>query len=454
MLGAPHGAVANGGRSIRVAAFACALLASLALAGCGGASSLITIDRVGRADAPKTLTLQINASYSPQASTPSVAAGFKKLFTAWARKHPQWRINLDIIGDNMTTTEQARLLEKAKVGEAPDCANVDSFTIPLFIQQGVLQPIDRYISRAQLNDLFPYVRRVMTGPDGHVYAWWWSTDLRVLYRRTDLVPKAPRTWDQLIADAKAAHRKDPKVDGYLYNAGRWEATTFDNLGYFWMQGGKLLAPGGQPVFAQGANGRDMLNVFRFLRRTVASGVTPSRVTTFNTYDEMATAAQAGSVAMFLGGSFQWPQMKEELGKAFDKWAVSELPGPRPGQTATGTGGWSVAAFSKDPQKVAACMDIVKSIYAGAGNTVTGELPTSRRLFDTLPAFKPPIYKTFRRFLAHAQPRPGRSIYPALSNELQIAIGSVLTGSSTPADALKNAGDRVQKTYELMSGGGT
>jgi multiple sugar transport system substrate-binding protein len=453
MQRAPHRAVATGGRSIRAAAFACALLAALALAGCGSGDSLITIDRVGRADAPKTLTLQINASYSPQASTPSVAEGFKKLFAAWARKHPQWRIDMSIIGGNMTTTEQARLLEKAKVGEAPDCANVDSFTIPLFVEQGVLQPLDRYLSRAQLADLFPYVRRVMTGPDGHVYAWWWSTDLRVLYRRTDLVPKAPRTWDELIAYAKAAQRKDPKVDGYLYNGGRWEATTFDNLGYFWMQGGKLLGPKGQPVFAQGANGRDMLDVFRFLRRTIDTGVTPSRVTTFNTYDEMSTAAQAGTVAMFLGGSFQWPTMKEQLGKAFDKWAVSELPGPRPGQTATGTGGWSVAAFSKDPEKVAACMDIVKSIYAGPGNTVTGELPTSRHLYDTLKAFKPPIFTTFRSFLAHAQPRPGLSIYPSLSNELQIAIGNVLTGSSTPADALKNAGDRVGQTYELLSGGG-
>ena len=60
-------------------------LLALALAGCGSGNSLLTIDRVGRADAPKTLTLQINASYSPQAPTPSVAAGFKKLFTAWAR---------------------------------------------------------------------------------------------------------------------------------------------------------------------------------------------------------------------------------------------------------------------------------------------------------------------------------------------------------------------------------
>src|SRR3954462_5117829 len=432
--------------------WACVLLTALACAGCGSGDELLTIDRVGRADAPKVLKLQINASYSPQASTPSIAKGFRQLFIDWAKKHPQWRLDLNIIGGNMTTTEQARLLEKARVGTAPDCANVDSFTIPLFIEQGVLQPLDKYFTKQQLADLFPNVRKVMTGPDGHIYAWWWSTDLRVLYRRTDLVPRAPRTWDELIAAAKAAEKKDPNVDGYLFNGGRWEATTFDNLGYFWSQGGKLLDSRGAPVFAQGDNLTDMLNVFKFLRRAVASGISPSRVTTFNTYDEFSTAAQAGTVATFLGGSFQWPTMQSLLPKdEFKKWAVSELPGPRPGETATGTGGWSMAAFSKDPAKVAACMDIVKSIYAGPGNTATGELPTSRRLFDDLKAFQAPIFKTFRRFLRHAEPRPGLSIYPSLSNELQIAIGRVLTGGATPEAALDSAGDRVDQTYQLLTG---
>src|SRR3954453_5846969 len=273
-----------------------AVLASTLLVGCGGGDQLMTIDRVGKPDAPKVLKLQINASYSPQASTPSIAKGFRRLFVDWAKKHPEWRLDLNIIGGNTTTTEQARLLEKARVGTAPDCANVDSFTIPLFIQQGVLQPLDKYFTKEQLGDVFPNVRKGLTGPDGHIYAWWWSTDLRVLYRRTDLVPKAPKTCDELIQYAQAAKKKDPKVDGYLYNGGRWEATTFDNLGYFWEQGGKLLDQSGKPVFAQGANGRDLLNVLKFLRRTIDTGVTPSRVTTFQTYDEMSTAAQTGTVA--------------------------------------------------------------------------------------------------------------------------------------------------------------
>jgi multiple sugar transport system substrate-binding protein len=206
------------------------------------------------------------------------------------------------------------------------------------------------------------------------------------------------------------------------------------------------------VFADGANAERMLNVLRFLRRTVAEGASPSRVATITTYDEFQQAAAGGAVATFLGGSFQWPQMKEELPEdVFAKWEVSEIPGRRAGETATGTGGWAMGALTDDPEKVAACASILEEVYIGEGNTVTGELPTSRRLYAELEAFQDPIFKTFRRFLRNGRARPGLAIYPALSSELQIAVGSVLTGSATPEEALATARERVDQAYELLGG---
>jgi multiple sugar transport system substrate-binding protein len=430
------------------------LVALVALSGCGQSNELVTLDRVGRPDAPHTLTFQMNASYTPQAAVPEVAANFKKAFAGWARRHPQWRLALTVIPDSQGPAEQARLLERARVGTAPDCASVDSFSLPLFIQQKVLVPLDRYFSQADVKDLLPFVSRTVHGPDGHLYAWWWSTDLRLIYRRTDLVPKAPRTWDELIAFAKAAHQKNPKVDGYLYNGGRYEGTFFDNLGYFWMQGGKLLDAGGRPVFDQGANRTAMLNVLNLLRRTVSSGASPARVATINDYSFLQQAAQAGTVALFLGGSFQWPTLQSVLPKAvLAKWKISAIPGMRPGQTATGTGGWTVASLSHDPAKVAACASIIKEIYIGKGNEITGELPTSQRLYSAIKTFKDPVFQQFRRLLGTGQPRPGLAIYPELSNQMQVAIGSVLTGSSSPAEALDAAGQRVQQTWKLETGAG-
>lgn len=428
------------------------LLTVVALSGCGQSNELVTLDRVGRPDAPRTLSFQMNAGYTPQAAVPEVAANFKKAFADWARRHPQWRLSLAVIPDSQGPAEQARLLERARVGTAPDCASVDSFSLPLFIQQKALVPLDRYFSKAEVDDLLPFVRRTVK-PADHLYAWWWSTDLRLIYRNVDLVPKAPRTWDELIAFAKAAHERDPKVDGYLYNGGRYEGTFFDNLGYFWMQGGKLLDADGRPVFAEGADRAAMLKMLGFLRKTVTSGASPARVATINDYDVLQQAVEGGSVAMFLGGSFQWPNFESVLPKdELAKWKISPLPGTRPGQTSTGTGGWTVAALSDDPDKVAACASIIKEIYLGKGNEITGELPTSQRQYRSIKTFKEPIYQEFRRLLGTGQPRPGLAIYPELSNQMQIAIGSVLTGGSSPEEALDAAGERVKQTWELQKGG--
>ena len=61
------------------------------------------------------------------------------------------------------------------------------------------------------------------------------------------------------------------------------------------------------------------------------------------------------------------------------------------------------------------------------NEVTGQLPTSPKLFDTIDTFDEPIYDDFRVMLEHGKARPGVPVYPTISEELQIAIGTVLTG---------------------------
>ncbi len=434
-------------RSIRLAVV---LAVVGVVVGCGGGGGgVLTLDRIGQEDAPKTMTLQLNNSYTHQSSTPSWAEGFEKAFTKFAEEHPDWKLQLEIIPDDQTTQEQARLLEEARVGRAPDCANVDSFVVAQFIEQGALKPLDEYFTQEEIDGLFPFVREVVVGDDGKMYAYWWSTDVRVLYRRTDLVPEAPRTWDELIEYAQAAEEKDSEVDGYLFNGGRWEGTTFDNLAHFWSQGGELVDEEGRPIFGEGQNRTYMLNTFEFLKEAVDSGASPQRVATITDYAEFESAAQAQQVAMFQGGDFQYPTLKDTLPPdVFEKYEVSLLPTMNPGDPQkTGTGGWTMGAFSDDPEKVEMCMEFTKDVFIGEGNELTGQLPTSPKLFDTLDKFDEPIYDQFNEALKYGEARPGVPVYPEISNQLQIAIGTVLTGEATPEEALDKAMNASLAAYE-------
>ena len=440
--GKARGRVITRAEALRLMGLTAGVLAGpgLTVVGCGPGSQLVSVDRIGKADAPKTMKVQLNNSYTHQSTTPSWADGFQKLFTKFAKDHPDWQLDLKIIPDDQTTQEQARLLEEARVGRAPAWANVDSFVVAQFISQGALKPLDGYFSKEELNGLYPFVRDIVVGDDGKTYAYWWATDVRILYRRKDLVPEAPRTWDELIQAAKAAKQKDSKVDGYLFNGGRWEGTVFDNLAHFWSQGGELVDEAGKPIFGEEPNRTYMLNVFNFLKDCVDSGASPKRVATIKDYAEFESAAQAQTVAMFQGGDFEYPLLKDNLPpEEFKKWEVSLLPTKNPNDPQkTGTGGWTMAAFSDDSDKLKTGAEFTDEVYIGEGNEVTGQLPTNPKFFDTLDKFKEPIYDTFREALKYGEARPGVPVYPSISEQLQIAIGTVLTGGATPEEALSKA----------------
>ncbi len=440
--GKARGRVITRAEALRLMGITAGVLAGpgLTVVGCGPGGQLVSVDRIGKADAPKTMKVQLNNSYTHQSTTPSWADGFQKLFTKFAKDHPDWQLDLKIIPDDQTTQEQARLLEEARVGRAPAWANVDSFVVAQFISQGALKPLDGYFSKEELNGLYPFIRDIVVGDDGKTYAYWWATDVRVLYRRKDLVPEPPRTWDELIKAAKTAKQKDPKVDGYLFNGGRWEGTVFDNLAHFWSQGGELVDEAGKPIFGEEPNRTYMLNVMNFLKECVDSGASPKRVATIKEYTELEAAAEAQTVAIFQGGDFEYPALKDSLPpEEFKKWEVSLLPTKNPNDPQkTGTGGWTMAAFSGDSDKLKTGAEFTNEVYIGEGNEVTGQLPTNPKYFDTLDTFKEPIYDTFREALKYGKARPGDPVYPSISEQLQIAIGTVLTGGSTPEAALNKA----------------
>ena len=91
--------------------------------------------------------------------------------------------------------------------------------------------------KEEVADLFPFVREGVSDKDGKIYAWWWNTDLRVLYRRTDMVPTAPVTWDELKAAGVASTKKG--MEGVVFNGGRYEGAIIDWLSNYWDLGGKL-----------------------------------------------------------------------------------------------------------------------------------------------------------------------------------------------------------------------
>ncbi|HBF31426.1 extracellular solute-binding protein [Rhizobium sp.] len=412
-----------------------ALVALLSAPTIGHASDLITGDTVGPADAPNKMTFRMTTD-GPRNNDPVVAEGYGKLFNQFIAKHPGWRIELQMMSGDIGQ-EQARMVEQAKSGNAPDCAAVDSFILPLFKKAGVLKSFSPYFTKDEINQLFPFIREGITGTDGQIYAWWWSTDLRVLYRNKEIIPDAPQTWDDTKKAALQSVKKG--MEGILFNGSRYEGTTFDWLANFWAQGGKLVDDAGKPIFGEGAEREKFVKAVNYYRDLVESGAAPKRVATIGNYDDFNAAAAAGSTALFVGGNWQYGQLQAALEpEELAKWTFSPLPGPTKDQRSTGTGGWTVASFSSDPAKVKMCADLARDVYMGPANEVQGQLPTRADLYDKYKIFSSDINKAFSAALKVGQARPGAAVYPEISNQIQIMMGKVLTGTQSTDAAVDEA----------------
>ena len=418
----------------------CVVSIVLLTAATGWAQPLVTPVRIGHPDAPLQLSVWAQQDYSHLAALRSIADTFRVVFTEWAAANPGVQLEVSV----MPALEQhkAKLLLAAAAGRLPDVASIDSFWLPLFVEGGHLQALNPYWPEADRADFLPFTIDTLSDRAGNIYGLWHETDCRALFYRKDLVPNPPATWDQLIEVGSRISR-ERGIAGYLFNAGRWEATVFDHLPMFWAQGGELVDADGRPVFGLPPHRDHLIRVLSFLRDTVQRGAAPRAVLSSNDYKQLSAAAIAGDVAMFLGGNWQIRELKDALPpEEFAKWAVAPIPQFRVGPAPTGTGGWIWVVFAQDPEKRRAAAQFVLDVEtprnAARISQGTGRLPVRRSVYRDYPAFREEPFAFFGQMLGTARARPAVPIYNSISRELQLAIGYAIEGTRTPAEAVDEA----------------
>jgi multiple sugar transport system substrate-binding protein len=405
-----------------------------------GDEPLVTPVRVGNPAAPTTITVWAQQDYSHLAALRPIADAFRVVLEDWARAHPDTKLDVSM----MPALEQhkAKLLLAAAAGRLPDVASIDSFWLPLFAAGGHLQPLNEYWPEEDRADFLPFTIDTLSDADGRILGLWHETDCRVLFYRKDLVPLPPRTWEELLQIAPAIAR-ERRIAGYLYNAGRWEGTVFDNLAMFWGQGGELTDAEGRPVFGVPPHRERLVNVLAFLRDTVRTGASPRTVLANTDYHQLIGAAIAGDVAMFLGGNWQLKELEAGLSpEEFAKWDIAPIPQARADQFSTGTGGWVWVVFARDRVKRRAAaefiLDVESPAHSARISAATGHLPVRRSVYRSSPVFADRWFSRFGEMLAFGKARPAAPIYDAISRELQLAIGDAIAGTKTPEQAVDAA----------------
>ena len=181
--------------------------AAALLGGCAGAAG------------PRTLTWQAIPAYSLQATEPTVVEYVRKHLAAY-RRRSRYSIDPQVSSADVVAA-MAKLLLQASQGRAPDIAQGDSYIFGRMAEYA--QPLTSQMHAAglRLDDWFPSIQTVMTGGGPDVRGLQFTTDVRALYRRRDLVPDAPATWDEAVAMAKPLARQGKHL---LFPGGRSEGS--------------------------------------------------------------------------------------------------------------------------------------------------------------------------------------------------------------------------------------
>jgi multiple sugar transport system substrate-binding protein len=417
--------------------------------GFAGAVLLGSVGCGGEGESESAIAWQAIPGYSLQAPDENRVQYIQNAISGWEEAS---RYTIDpLITSSNVTEAMALLLEQASQGRAPDLAMVDSYIFPRFYEY--VQPVDDYLGDISLDDYFPFIREGMTGPDGEVKGMQFTTDVRVMYFRRDLVPTPPSSWEELLRTGRNLLSEDENLTPYLFPAGRDEATVTTSLfPYFWAQGGELVDGEGNPVFGEGENREAMLDSLGFIQECVESGITPDRVTEFGQETDLNGDVASGQTAMFLGGNWQVDLLKEIIGveEFASQWDVAPIPSMEGGDThATTAGGWIWGVFTEDEAKQEAGVDFLKYAFvedAGMAGwcNVGGYLPPRESVFDQSDYQGNEYTDTFRDHLnRYARNRPAAESYQDISTALQVAVGQVVSGEASPEQALETAASSVQ-----------
>lgn len=233
--------------------------------------------------------------------------------------------------------------------------------------------------------------------------------------------------------------------------GRNEGTSVTTLWpLFWGMGGELVDDDGEPVFGEGDNRNIMLQILETVDEAVQTGALPQRVAGYGGENDLNEEIATGNTAMFIGGNWQDSYLKEVLGEEeFANWDVAPVPMlDESAEPATSAGGWAWGIFTEDPDKQRAAFELIQHMFTGEEgmaqfSTVYGGLPSRESVFDHELYEGSEFTDLYRDFLENdAQVRPASTHYNAISNQMQIAISSVISGSKTPEEALNDAWDAV------------
>jgi multiple sugar transport system substrate-binding protein len=371
-------------------------------------------------------------------------APFRALLASFEKENP----DVDLVADPLPAGSDLahQLLLTALAGGASDLDVfvVDVIWVPEFAHAGWLADLSAAFPPARLREeMLPGpVEAVVLG--GRTFAVPWYVDVGILYYRTDLVPRPPRTYQELREQARQAMARHPGLTGFLWQGRQYEGLDCNVFEAIWGHGGEPLQDGRLRLDTQ--PGRDALG---YLRGLVASDLSPASVTSA-TEEDSRRRFQAGDAVFMRNWPYALAQLEGGGSAVRGRVAIAPLPSASGAPGPGALGGWQLAVSARSPPaRRAAAERLVAHLSSPQAGLVLAlhyaRNPARRALYEDprLRAGAPDI-AALLPLLERARPRPVTPYYQLVADVLQGEFSAAVTGLRPPEEALKRAQRQVDR----------
>ncbi|MFP3461841.1 ABC transporter substrate-binding protein [Arthrobacter globiformis] len=414
---------------------------ALTLSACGGGGGGSTTGGgAGGGDAANNLDGRGPITYVQGKDNSNVV---RPLIEKWNAAHPNEKVTFKEQTDQ-ADQQHDDLVQHFQAKDASyDVVDVDVVWTAEFAAKGWLQPLKDKMAFDTAAMLKPTVDSATY--KGTLYAAPQTSDGGLLYYRKDLVPTAPKTWDEMMGMCSIA--KQNNIGCYAGQFSKYEGLTVNASEAINSAGGSVLDQDGKPSLNTAEAKAGLEN----LAKAYADGNIPKEGITFQE-EQSRQAFQSGKLLFLRNWPYVYNLATTEGSSAVkDKLGIAPLPGKDgPGASSLGGHNLAVSVYSKNK---ATALDFLKfmtseeteKFYATQGSLapVLGSLYTDQTLVKKLPYL--PVLKTS---IENAKPRPVTPFYPAVTKAIQENAYSAIKGEKPVDTALSD----MQKSIESAGAG--
>ena len=367
-----------------------------------------------------------------------------ELVRAFNKEH-KGRIHLDVIRGPLETESISDLaISSLLLGDTPfDGLLMDVTWVSKYAKAGWLAPLDSYFTEQDFASLAPGASEG-NHAEGALQRWPLTSDIGLLYWRTDLMDEPPRTPQDLETISTRLQNSGQVPFGYV-----WQGRQYEGLSCVFLEmidgfGGDWYEP------QTGAIGLDQppgTAAASWLQQLIATGISPRAVTNYSE-SESLQSFKSGESAFMRNWPYAWAELQKDDSPVKGKVGITSMVSETNQRPAATIGSWGLSLLkgSEHPQST---IEAIKYLTNEQSQrylfTNFGYTPTQAALFEDEQLTNAyPSLVAIGEALPYARPRPQTPLYAQMSDVLQRNLSSTLTGVTQPPAAMNQAQDTTEQ----------